>query len=164
MVASGVVGTALAACGSSSGGPSAASNVVAGSCGSLGLSGAPVVSLTTATGSAPAMTGGTVVPGDYVLTSATAYGGSTPWTPEQAVMRISASAVTFDLQAMGAAEIIDGQSYTTSGNAFQYAFTCGVSGDVKTIPETYTATATTIALSSNESGGSTYTVELFTMR
>ncbi len=164
MLTSGLVGAAIVACGSSSAGPSARSNVAAGSCGSLGLSGAPVVPLTMAAGPAPAMTGGTIVPGDYVLSSATAYGGSTPWTPEQAVMRISASAVTFDLQAMGAAEIIDGQSYTTSGNTFQYAFTCGVAGDAKPIPETYTATATTVTFSTNESGGSAYTVELFTMR
>ena len=166
----------ICACGSSSGGSpdtdgDGGGGVVAGSCEHVDLTGAPVVNITRVMAAAPTMTGGQIVPGDYVLTSVTGYnpaGNMTPWGPEQLVMRISSNAVTNDLQPQGSNEIIDGQSYTVSGNVFSNSFTCG-GGGAKPLPETYTATPTSITLSTHDSlndppGVGDYSVYVFTKR
>jgi hypothetical protein len=160
LAASLVITAGLGACGSSSGGsPSTGddggSSSGGGACAPLDLTGAPFVDLTQVTGAPPAMTGGTIVPGDYVLMTATAYvpdGAMSSWIPEQEVMRIDSSTTTSDLQAeadAGGRQTIVGTTYTVSGNVFDYAFSCNSPG-VRTLPETYTATPTSITFSVDE--------------
>jgi hypothetical protein len=170
-----------AGCGSSSGGSQAAGgdgggDGGAGGCEPLDLAGAPIVTLTQGTGTAPAMTGGQVVPGDYVLMSATAYdpgGGMTDSAPERSVMSVGTSTTISDIQPEGDAgssnaEIIVGTRYSVSGNVFDYSFTCNNPG-VMPLPETYTATPTSITFSVHETpesppGVGDYTVYAYTKR
>jgi hypothetical protein len=102
-----------------------------------------VVNATCVTGSPPAMTGGTIADGTYVLVSATAYATTCSG------VTLPTGGPTTVVFAAGCEQSIDvtggAQTYTwtTSGSTLTTNEVCPGAGTVENIP--YTATATTLA-------------------
>jgi hypothetical protein len=173
-----VTAAALGACGGRSVGSLAVAN-----CAPIDLTGAPYVTATLGTGGGPAMTGGQIVPGDYVLMSATSYapGGtftSGSATPLRQVIHIDSSTMTSDMvdeaSDDGGQEFIFGTTYTVSGNAIHWEPSCNNTGESisrgqQMLSETYAATPTSITLSVDETSNSpspvaVYLVEEYQLR
>jgi uncharacterized protein YjdB len=116
----------------------------AGACLGFDMTGVPIINSTTVIGPPPAMTGatltgGAIVPGDYVLTQATAYfpaaGSSASISPTRQIWRFGPTSAVSDLQEFTAVdagtpldEFVIGIDYTLNGNTQTYTDVCGVSG------------------------------------
>jgi hypothetical protein len=105
---------------------------------------APIVTVSSATGSPPAQTGGALVPGTYFATRATEYSGG--GGPFGARYRETAVVTASTIQAVIAQDVGDGGlsrdqpvtfTYTASGSSLTVTPTCGLSGG--TIVQPYTS-------------------------
>jgi hypothetical protein len=149
----------------------------AGLCTALNLTSAPIVNATSSNSNPPAMMGGPIVPGQYVLQSIALYlpagtSGSTP--PTQQVIQVSATSILSDLLEYGDpsagypdpsdggdifGEFVVDWDYTTSGpSTMNYTYVCGASG---TGSNGYTASPTSLVLSYTlQTGTEVYTYTL----
>jgi hypothetical protein len=129
-----------AGCSSPSGpGPDAS-----GDCNTLAQLGAPVTATFTS-GNAPAPTGGTIVPGTYLLTAATYYGTMVASNVAETAL-VSAGSITAVLtDQSGGAVDRNNLAYMTNGTDLVETHTCPLTGVTTTV--SFSATPTTLTLS-----------------
>ena len=123
---------------------STATDGASGDCNTLTNVGT-VVSETTNASALPAMTGGTIVDGTYVLSSAVEYAGSTADTKtHKRTLKISGTTIQIVNSDNGGPDVHATLSIAPSGNKMNETMTCPVAGAVT--QGAYTATATTLAI------------------
>jgi hypothetical protein len=115
-----------------------------GACNNLQLAGAPVTKTTNA-GPAPAMTGGTVSLGTYMLTAMNKYNGTQGSNTHREIWTFTAGHVEAVTQDSDGGNVITHYSgtFTTSGNSVVITITCPA-GAPAPLTLQYTATATDI--------------------
>ena len=104
-----------------------------------------VVAKTTHAQPPPAMTGGTIAEGTYLLTAMDKYNGRSGSNTHRETWRFSGNRVEAIMENSLAPGIVSRASgtYTVSGNAFTVHLTCPQGGDVV---QTYTATAAQVLM------------------
>lgn len=102
-----------------------------------------VVSKTTVAGAPPAMKGGTILAGTYVLTKFELYAGGTGTSTHKETMEFGAGVLTATASTNGGEEKPSFFTFATSGDTLTLTQTCGKMGS---LPLKYTATATEFVL------------------
>jgi hypothetical protein len=126
------------------------------------VNGGPVVGRHTNAGPPPAMTGGTIVDGTYVLTKIELYNGRTDTgPPHQETWLFSAGTVQI-LEQDPTVATFSG-TYTTKGNTFTLTFTCPPSFAGGMAAGSYTATATELQIQT-VNGADPYEVDTYTLQ
>ena len=129
---------------SSDAGPCSRDPDAGGDCNAIAQQGSQVIATFTS-GDPPAPTGGTIVDGTYVLTSATYYGTMvTSTVSETAVVASGCIMAVLTDQQSGAIER-NNLAYTTSGTDLTETHTCPLSTVTTTV--SFSTTATTLTLS-----------------